>query len=258
MDTNFQPDNNKPLLKIIGALLAVFLGLLVIQKASDLYKTFSSSRVPENTISMSAEGKVTAVPDLASVTVGVLTTGSTAKAATDENNRSIARITEAIKKLGIDAKDMVTSNLSVYPTYTYTGGKNEINGYQANQNLTIKVHGVDKSTDLLNKVLDASVTEGSNQIQGVTLGFDDPDNLRQQARSLALQKAKQKAEELAKEAGLRLGKIVSISESTGSGYPVPYMVEGRGMGGGGAESAANIQTGTQDITETMTVVFEVK
>ncbi len=257
MDTNFQFDN-EPVIKTIGVLLAIFLALLVVDKAHQVVKDFSSTK-PDNTISMSAEGKVSAVPDLASVMVGVLTSGSSAKAASDANNKSISQVTDAVKKLGVDAKDLVTSNLSVYPTYDYSNGKNNITGYQANQTLTIKVHGVDKSTDLLNKVLDAAIVSGSNQIQGVSLTFEDADNLRQQARSQALQKAKQKAQELATEAGLRLGKIVSISESSG-GYPMPlpYAMEGKGMGGGGAAPASDVQTGSQDITATMTVVFEVK
>jgi len=255
MDTNFQM-GDKPVLKAIAVLVAVFMALAVVDKAYEVTKNFSSGK-PENTISMSADGKVTASPDLAQVMVGVLTNGGTAKAASDANNKSITQVTDAIKKLGVDAKDMITSNLSVYPNYVYTNGKNEINGYQANQTLTIKVYGVDKSAELLNKVLDAAVTSGSNQIQGVSLGFADADNLRQQARTQALQKAKQKAQELAEQAGLRLGKVVSISE--GSYYaPVPmYGMEAKGMGGGGS-SAPDIQTGSQDVTATMTVVFEVK
>jgi len=255
MDTNFQT-NNRPVLKAIVILIAVFLALAVVEKAITLAKTISPSK-PDNTISMTAEGKVTGKPDLATVSLGVLTQADTAKGASDENNKSINKIAEAVKKLGIANEDIVTSNLNVYPNYTYTNGKNEINGYQANQNLTIKIHGVDKSTDTLNKVLDAAVSSGSNQIQGVGLSFDDPDNLKQEARKQAIDKAKQKAKELADQAGLRLGRIVSISESSGYDTPIPYMMDSKaGMGGGG--SAPAVETGSQDITASITVVFEVK
>ena len=240
----------------VAGLVIAFLALAVVEKAQNLSQNFNAR--PQNTISMSADGKVTAKPDLATVTVGVLTNSSTAKAASDDNNTSINKVTDAIKKLGIADADIVTSNLSVYPNYVYDGGKNKIDGYQANQTLTIKVHGVDKSTDVLNKVLDAAVTQGSNQIQGVSFSFDDPDNLKQQARTQALEKAKQKATELANEAGLKLGRIVSISEgSVSEPGPIPYAYDAaKGMGGGG--SAPAVQTGSQDVTATMTVIFEVK
>ena len=258
-ETNMK-DINQTLLHVIGALIAVFLVLAVIDKAAVLNKSLTSGK-PDNTISMSAEGKVAAKPDLAIVNVGVLTTAKTAKAAQDENNKNINQVTEAVKKLGIKDEDITTSNFSIYPNYVYTNNRNEVDGYQANQTLTVKIHGIDESTDTLNKVLDAAVASGSNQLQGVSFGFNDADNLRQQARTQALEKAKQKAQELASQAGLKLGKIVSISENSYSGYPtpMPYAADSKaGMGGGGSEAAASVQTGSQDITATMTVIFEVK
>jgi uncharacterized protein YggE len=251
-------DINQTLLHVIGALVAVFLVLAVVDKAAMIEKNFGGK--PDNTMSMSAEGSVSAKPDMATVNLGVMTNAKTAKAAQDENNRNINKITEAVKKLGIEDKDITTSNFSVYPNYVYINNRNEIDGYQANQTLTVKVHGIDVSTETLNKVLDEAVAAGSNQLQGVTFGFNDADNLRQQARTEALNKAKQKAQELADQAGLRLGKIVSISESSG-GYSVPPMpyYDSKAYGIGGAENqASSVQTGSQDITAVMTVIFEIK
>ncbi len=251
---------NKTLLQVIGTLVAIFLVLAVVDKGTMLARTLHSTK-PDNTMSMSAEGRVTAKPDLAIVNVGVVTSAKTAKLAQDDNNKNINQVTDAVKKLGIKDEDITTSNFSVYPNYVYTSGKNVVDGYQANQTLTVKIHDIDKSNDTLNKVLDVAVASGSNQLQGVSFGFNDPDSFKQQARTQALDKAKQKAQELASQAGLKLGKIVSISED-GGGYPtpMPYAVDSK-MGMGGAvsnESLANIQTGSQDITATMTVIFEVK
>jgi len=252
-------DNNKKLLSLVGVLVAMFLVLAVVDKAGVLLKSWTSPKAT-NTISMSAEGRVNAKPDLGTVSVGVLTTSKTAKEAQDNNNKSINQITEAVKKLGIADEDITTSNFSIYPNYIYEGGRNEISGYQASQTLTVKVRGIDASTETLNKVLDTAVALGSNQLQGVTFGFADADNLKQQARTQALEKAKIKAQELASQAGLKLGRIVSISESGSSDYPVPYYdmarSEANGMGGGGV--APSVQTGSQDVTASMTVIFEVK
>jgi uncharacterized protein YggE len=121
---------------------------------------------------------------------------------------------------------------------------------------------VDKSQEQVEKVLDGAVNSGANEIQGVHFGFKDPDDLRQQARKLAIAKAKEKALELASEAGLKLGKVVSVSES--GGYypsPLPYAADAYGRGGGGVAEksvAPSIEPGIQYITQTMTVIFEVK
>lgn len=239
----------------LGFLLIGFLALLVLDKVHTVVQDFRPT-VPQNTIAMSAEGRVTAKPDLATINVGVQTNGDTAKAAQDANNKNISKVIDSIKKLGVTADDIQTSNLSVYPTYDYANGKNTINGYQANQTLTVKVRGVDRSTETLNKTLDAAVVSGSNQIQGVSFSVDDPDSFRQAARKQAIDKAKQKAQELADQTGLKLGRIVNISESSAN-YPVPlpYAMDGRG---GGAAAPSNIQTGTTDITAEITVTFELK
>lgn len=245
----------------LGALLIAFVALLVVQKAHDLQVTFANQK-PANTISVSGEGKVTASPDLATVNIGVLSQGSDAKAVKDLNNGKINKIIDFIKAQGVDAKDIQTSQFYSYPQYDYRNGTNNITGYQANQTITVKVHGVDKDQKKLETVLDGAVNNGANEIQGVGFSFENPDDLKQQARKMAIQQAKEKAQELAQEAGLKLGKVVSVSES--GGYypgPIPYAMDaakGLGMGGGGTSVAPNVEPGSQDITQTMTVVFELK
>ena len=241
----------------IACLVIAFLALTVIDKANGLSRSFNAR--PDNTISMSAEGKVSAVPDLATVTVGVTTQAATAKAASDEVTAKANKITEFVKQQGIDSKDITTSNFSVYPNQDYSSGTQKIIGYQANETVIIKVRGIDKSADKVGKILGGAVLEGSNQIQGIYFSFDDPDNLRQEARKIAIEKAKQKAQDLASASGLRLGRVVSVSESS-SGYPVsmPYAIEGRGGMEADAKSVANVEPGSQDITAQMTLVFELK
>ncbi len=114
----------------------------------------------------------------------------------------------------------------------------------------------------MEKVLDGAVNNGANQIDGINLSIENPDGLQQDARKLAIANAKAKAQGLAQEAGLTLGKVVSISE-TGSGYPrpMPYATDSYApslMAGQAKSVAPDIQTGSQDITESMTVVYEVK
>ncbi len=254
INTNSNPVS-KSIWMILGILAIVFLALSVADKGYSLSKTFDAK--PENTISISGEGKVAAKPDIATVTVGVTNNAATAKAAQDLNTESMKKIVDFVKKQGIKENDIVTSNFSVYPNYDYANGANRIVSYNANQTLTIKVRGVDQSTNILSQVLGGALDSGSNQIQGVYFGFDDSDALRQEARKQAIEKAKVKAQELADASGIRLGKIVSISENS-INMPYPYGFDARSEAGFGGGGSPPIQAGSQDITATMTVIFEVK
>lgn len=251
--------NERVLLWPIGVLLVLFLGLLVVQKSFEVSQLTKPSSA-KNTISISGEGKVSAVPDLAQIELGVTTQGSTASDVQNQSTNKINKIIDFVKKQGVPQEDITTSQFSMYPTYDYTNGKNDINGYQANQTISIKIRGVDKSKDQLNKVLGGVTDQGANQINGVTFTFNDPDELRQQAREKAITKAKEKAAELAKISGISLGRLITVSESYG-GMPIGMPYAASGMGGGAAmmdSATPNVEPGSQDITATMTVVFEVK
>ncbi len=253
-------DNILPkwLILSLGGLLVVFIAILIVQKGYDL-NTAISNRKPANTISISGEGRVSAVPDLATVTIGVLSQGSTAVDVKNQNNDKVNKVVAFVKSQGIEDKDILTSQYSFYPTQDYNNGTPKITGYQGNQSITVKVHGVDKSQVVLEKIMDGVVNNGANQINGVNLTIEKPTDLQNEARKLAIADAKIKAEELAKEAGLSLGKIVSISESGGYPGPISYAYDTMAKGiGGGASIAPDIQTGSQEILQTMTVVFEIK
>lgn len=242
--------------------MVIFVAMLVVQKGSDLSDKFKNKK-PVNTMTVSAEGKVPAVPDMAEVTIGVLTQGATAQDVKDKNNEKINKVIAFIKEQGIDSKDIKTSQFNFYPQQDWNNGTPRITGYQSNQTVTVKVKGVDKDQSKLEKIMDGAVNVGANEIPNVVLSFEDPDNLRQEARKQAIAKAKAKAQELAAEAGLTLGKVVSVSESGGGGYypPMPYAAAGvaRDMVMNEAKSVPpNIEPGSQEITQTMTVVFEVK
>jgi uncharacterized protein YggE len=246
----------------LGGLLIAFVALLIIQKGHDISSAFKNEKL-SNTISVSADGKVTAVPDLATVSVGVLSQGTSAVDVKNQNNEKVNKITAFIKSQGIDEKDIQTSQFNFYPQMDYNSanGVSKITGYQGNQSVTVKVRGVDKSQDILEKILDGVVNNGANQIDGVYFTVEKPDDLKQQARKEAIANAKVKAQELAKEAGLTLGKVVSLSESGSSGYPgIPYASDSFGYGGMMSEKsvAPSVSVGSQEITQTMTVTFELK
>jgi len=244
----------------LGGLLIAFVALLIVQQGYNL-KTVIKNQKPANTISVSAEGKIKSIPDLATVTIGVMSQGATATEVKDSNNKKINKIIDFIKVQGVKAEDITTSQFSFYPQQDWQTGRGTIIGYQSDQTVSVKVKGVDKSQEILEKVLDGAVNNGANQIQGVSFGFENPESVQQEARKLAIDNAKAKAQGLAQEAGLTLGKVVSIAETnSGMETPVYYGSTAYGIGGGAMDKsvAPNVEPGSQDITETMIVVFEVK
>ncbi len=255
MEINAQPNPvSSRIWMILGILGIIFLAILIVDKGYNVKESIRPS-YPKNTISITADGKASGTPDLATISVGVTSSAVTAKAVQDDMTKKVNDITAYVKSQGIDAKDITTSNFSVYPNYDYNGGQ-KITGYNGNETVTVKIHEVDKSTDRLGKVLSGAVENGSNQISGIYFSFDDTNTLKQQARKDAIEKAKQKAQELAGQTGLKLGRIITVSDSESPSYP-PYPMDSYGRGGGGG-AAPVIEPGSQDVLTSVTVTFEVK
>lgn len=259
----------KWLVNSLGGLLVVFVAFLIVQQAYNFSNVIKNQK-PANTISVSADGKVTATPDLATMSIGVQTMGATAQAVKDQNNTKVNAVIAFVKGLGVAAGDITTSNINVYPQQSYPvmmapspgvviDNTPKITGYTGNQTVTIKIHGVDKDTSVIGKIEDGAVNAGANEVDGVNFSFSNPDSLQQQAQEAAIANAKVKAEALAKAAGLTLGKVVSVSE-TNSNFPgpMPYALASPMSAGAAKSVAPDIQNGTQDITESMSVTYEVK
>ncbi len=246
------------LVMTIGLLLAIFLLLTGIDKIQQIKNNYKPNA--QNTFPVTGEGKVSAVPDLATINLGVLASATSAKDAQAEAAKKINNITEFVKKQGIDEKDVQTVQSSLYPNQDYRDGKSTITGYQASYTLAIKVHGTDVIKQKLGIILEGVTDNGANQINSQQLTIENPDALKQQAQEIAIDNAKKKAEALAQRAGLKLGRIISINDSGSGGYPLPYAVDSAAGYGGGAEKsfAPNIQPGSQDVTANMTIVFELK
>ena len=207
----------------------------------------------QDLFTVTGEGKVTVVPDTAVVNLGITANHSTIKAAQTQANTVINKITEELKKLGIESTDIKTSNYSVYPQYNYDGGPSRITGYQVNASLTITVRDFDK----VNQVIDTSTANGANTVGGIQLTVDEKrqKELLQQARELAVKEAKTKAESLARTAGITLGKIVNIQEGYSNPGPV-YAKEMMAAVGGGGDT--QIQPGSTDITSSVTLFYETR
>lgn len=207
-----------------------------------------------DTFAVTGEGKVSVIPDIAKVSIGVESQGPTAKQVRDDLNQRINAVSDAVKQLGIDAKDIQTTNYSIYPTYDYSNGKQRITGYQASTNLSITVRDMDKA----NTVLDTATDKGANTVGGITFDVADRTASENEARQKAFQEAHKKAEMAAQIAGFKLGRVINYSENAG-GQPYPIMydkvaLEARAQAAPGAE----IQPGSQEIVLNVTISYEIE
>lgn len=202
------------------------------------------------TISVTGEGTVASAPDLATISLGVTTTADTAAAAMAANSKSLTAVLDRLRAAGIEARDMQTSNLTLNPNWVSydSGSSSRIEGYTASNMLTVQVRAI----DTLGAVLDSSITDGANTLNGVTFSVAEPRPALDAARKKAVADAIARATLLVDAAGAKLGPVVFIAESSGFAPPMPmYRLE--------ADAAASVPTagGEVGLTASVTMVFEI-
>lgn len=204
-------------------------------------------------LEVSATGEATRVPDLAIISAGVVTRQTTATAAIQENATRMERVLSALKRAGIEERDVQTSSINLNPEYRYQDNRApQLVGYSASNQVSIRFRDIRNT----GKILDALVAEGANQINGPTLTIDKPEGALDEARLKALAAGRARADVYARALGRRVARIVSISESGGS-YPVPppmpMMMEARAQGGD-----SKIVPGEQKLQVTLSIVFDLQ
>jgi len=170
------------------------------------------------TLSVTGEGQVAIVPDMAVISLGVVHRDSTAKVAMDKVSADAQALIAALTELQIDARDIQTDQLSVNPVYQgdYNQGR-KIVGFEARNSVSIRVRNLDG----LGGVLDAALSAGSNTFNGLRFTLQDARTAEAEARASAVRDAMARAAQMAEAAGLSVGAILSMSEA-GSG-PRPEM-----------------------------------
>lgn len=202
-------------------------------------------------LNVSAQGEAKRVPDIATISTGVVTRAADSNAAMRDNAEQMTKVVEAIKAAGIPAKDVQTSGISLNPTYQY--GENQppkITGYEAHNTVNVVVRDISK----LGKILDTLAAVGANQINGPSFDVDKKDEAMDEARRQAIEKAQARADMYAKTLGMRVRRIVSINEGGGFSPPMPMM---RGMMAMKAEAAdTSVSPGENTLSVNLDVVFE--
>ncbi len=202
-------------------------------------------------------GKAVAAPDTATVTVGITQDAPTVADAQSKVNAAMDKIINDIKKLGIEEKNIKTQNYSVYPKYNYALGTNKIDGYTVSQNLEIKVKPIGK----INQIIDAATAGGANIVNQASFGFSDElkKKLEDQARQEAVKDAKSKAESLAGAAGIRLGRVIDVTENTTDYIIRPMMEKAAPIGGTDSveiQPPTTITPGENTVSSTVDISYE--
>lgn len=206
-------------------------------------------------VTLSVTESVEGSPDIATVGTGVQTRAPTAQAAMQDNAAKTEKLIAALAKAGIAKKDIQTSGINLSAQYDYNQRKDEpagprFIGYEASNQLTVKLRDIKK----VGPLLDAMVAAGATNINGPTFAIDNPAPMLTQARGAALKSAKAQADFYAQAAGYRSARLLSIAESNSGGQPpIPMMKSARFA----ADSAAAtpVEPGQVNASVTLTVQY---
>jgi uncharacterized protein len=266
MEQFFKSPEGKRIVKSIFVVLALVIAFLAL-KAVALVKEINYPNPPSNTISVSGTGEATSVPDIATFSFTVSKDSKNVADAQKSVNDKIADILPALKDMGIEDKDIKTTDYNVYPKYKYESavctsgycppGRQIADGYTVSQSVTVKV----RKTEDAGKALGLVGEKGATNISGLSLTLDDPNAPMNEARLKAIENAKSKADILAKSLGVRIVRVTSYFEN--GGVQPMYAYDKVAMGMGGAEPAMQsaspvVPTGQNTVTSNVTVVFEIR
>lgn len=186
----------------------------------------ANDKEPYPQIMVSGQGSAELAPDMALLQLTVTREAETARAALDANSVAMAEVLAALRAQGIAERDIQTANFSIQPRYVYPKPKSgaesqapRIVGYTVRNGLGVRVRDLGN----LGAIIDRSVTLGVNEGGSITFTNDDPSAAVEQARIRAVKEAGAKAKTLASAAGVKLGRVLAISEQSFSPGPTPMM-----------------------------------
>lgn len=202
-------------------------------------------------ITVTGEGSVFAVPDMAVITMGASAEAETAKEAMDQTSDITTAVLDRLTEAGVAERDMQTSDLSLSPLWSNRSSSENrpsIDGYQASNRVTVRVRDLES----LGTILDAVLTDGANELGGLEFTLSDPEPLMNDARIKAVADARARAKLLADAAGVELGALISLSE-TGARAPRPEMLSMARA----SDSVVPVAQGEAELRASVTLVYEI-
>lgn len=205
-------------------------------------------------LDVAATGEVTRVPDVAIISTGVVTRAQTATAAIRANAARMERVRAALGAAGIADKDIQTSSLNLNPEYNYVQNQPpRLTGYTASNQVSVRFRDIGET----GKILDALVAEGANQISGPNLTIDNPEQALDEARIKAVANGRARADLYARALGMRVVRLLSVSETGGHAVPPPMPMYARAEAMS-ADAATKIDPGEQKVQVSVSMSFELQ
>ncbi len=238
-------------------ILFLFLGVFLYTKffGPIPFSVTSVVTTKQNLFTTQGTGEVAAIPDTALVSLGVNKEAATVEAAQTQVNGIINKITSDLKSLGVDPKNIKTTNYNVSPQYDYNSGQQVARGYTVSANIEVKVTPIEKA----NQAIDIATKDGATQVGNVQFVLDDTKQkqLENQAREEAIKEAKEKASSIAKTAGITLGRIVDVQESTSGGIQPMYRTTDLKLESAGSEAPpTELNPGENKVSVTVSLSYE--
>ena len=235
--------------------LASALALSTMAAASASAQESPVQAVTGTRLDIVATGEVTRVPDIARISSGVVTVAPTATAAIEQNASRMASVRAALRRAGIEDRDIQTSSISLNPEYRYAENQPPVlTGYRAGNEVTVRFRDIRNT----GRILDALVAQGANQINGPMLGLDKPEAALDEARMAALATARSRADLYARTLGKRVRRILSVSEAGAHYSPMPRPEMGMMQGRAASVSKTDIDPGEQIVSVSLSVSFELE
>ncbi len=207
-------------------------------------------------VSVAGIGKVSYMPDVAKINFGVqVDKAKSAEEALNTLNANIDKVMKALTDLGIEQKNITTQNYSLYPQYDYIDGVSKPAGYSASQQVTVKIEKFAEKDNLVGRAIAEVTKAGVNQINGISFEAADIESLKTEAKQKAIADAKEKAKVMAKNTGVRLGKIIGWWENY---YPVDSYMDGKGGMMNEGVSSASVPSGQYEVTVEINLNYKIK
>jgi len=244
-------------MKKAHSLIAILL-ILAVTTVVIVALTGANRSPVQDRFSVNGSGVVYAKADIANITVGLKTeVMKTAAKATQQSTEKMNDIIKELKKLDVDEKDIKTTNYNLNPVYNWTEKAGRVlQGYEVSQNVTVKI----RDLDIIGDVIAKTTEKGANQIGNVNFTIDDEYELKNEARSLAIEKAREKAEIIAEETGMKLGDVKNVYENQMHVAPMYSYANAKlemdGMGGD--MGSPSIEAGQNEVRVEVTLTYEIK
>ncbi len=235
-------------------LLIVFLGALSLNAFKNIKYVGTGGDVP-NTLTFSGEAEVRIEPDIANISFAVEEINSDVSVAQEIVSEKISNILSRLEDMGIKEKDIRTSSYNTNPRYDWDDGERTLEGYSVRQNIDIIVRDIDDTSDIIGMLGEEKVTN----LSGPYFEVEDQESYERIARKKAIDAAREKAEELADDLGVRLVRVVSFNENGNGGYPQPYAyAESASFDMAAVKASPEIPIGENVVTARVTITYEIQ